>query len=124
METHKILIVDDELTLLTILKDKFLAEGFQVSITQSGEKAYEMALEEQPDLILTDLIMYPMDGITLLKKIRSSGEYGSKVKCIIFSNERREDLRVEIDDLKVSKYINKADMPINLLVSTIKEFLD
>jgi DNA-binding response OmpR family regulator len=123
MDTKKLLIVEDELTLLTILKDKFISEGINVFATQSGEKAYEIALEEKPDLILTDLIMYPIDGIALIKKLRASGNYGAEVKCIILSNERIDDLKVNIDELNIEKYINKADMPINLLVNNIKEFL-
>lgn len=123
MDNKKLLIVEDELTLLTILKDKFISEGIQVLGVQSGEKAYEIAIEEKPDLILTDLIMYPIDGIALIRKLRSSGEYGRTLKCLIFSNERYEDLKINIDDLKIEKFINKADMPINLLVSTVKEFL-
>ncbi len=124
METHKILIVEDELTLLTILKDKFLNEGLQVFATQSGEKAYDIVIEEKPDLILTDLIMYPTDGIALIKKIRASGDWGSKVKCIIISNENKEDLKEDISNLKLSKYLNKSDMPINLLITTVKEIID
>lgn len=123
MDTKKILIVEDELTLLTILKDKFTSEGIRVHSTQSGEKGYEIALEEKPDLIITDLIMYPTDGVALIKKIRASGEYGKKVKFIIISNEKPEDLKVDIDELAIEKYINKAEMPINLLVNTVKEFL-
>lgn len=123
METRKILIVEDELTLLTILKDKFSIEGFQVLSTQSGEKAYEIAIEEKPEIILTDLIMYPVDGISLIKKLRQSGEWGSKVPCFILSNERRDDLKVEIGELKIAKYINKADIPIDMVVKEVKDFL-
>lgn len=123
METHKILIVEDELTLLTILKDKFSLEGFQVLATQSGEKAFELAKEEKPEMVLTDLIMYPLDGISLIKKIREESEWGKSVPCIILSNERRDDLKIEIAELNVAKYINKADIPIDMVVDEVKELL-
>lgn len=123
MERNKILIVEDEITLLTILKDKFSLEGFRVLATQSGEKAYELTKEEKPDLILTDLIMYPLDGISLIRKIRDSGEWGRKVPCVILSNEKRDDLKVEISELNISKYINKADIPIDMVVEQVKELL-
>ncbi len=123
MERNKILIVEDEITLLTILKDKFSLEGFRVLATQSGEKAYELTKEEKPDLILTDLIMYPLDGISLIRKIRDSGEWGRKVPCVILSNEKRDDLKIEISELNISKYISKADIPIDMIVEQVKELL-
>lgn len=123
MERNKILIVEDEITLLTILKDKFSLEGFTVLATQSGEKAYEIAKEEKPDLILTDLIMYPLDGISLIRKIRESSEWGRKVPCVILSNEKRDDLKIEIGELNITKYINKADIPIDMVVDQVKEIL-
>lgn len=124
MEPQKILIVEDELTLLTILKDKFSIEGFQVTTTQSGEKAYDLAKDEKPDIILTDLVMYPLDGIGLIRKLRMSGEWGLKVPCMILSNERRDDLSLELKELNVAKYINKADIPIDLVVTQIKDYLN
>ncbi len=123
MKQEKILIVEDELTLLTILKDKFGAEGFEVLATQSGDKALEIARDEKPTIILTDLIMYPTNGLDLIRKIRELNDWGRKVPCIIISNERRDDLKTEIEELKISKYINKADMPLDMVVSEVKKFL-
>lgn len=123
MESKKILIVEDELTLLSILKDKFQLEGFQVLGTQSGEKALEIAKDEKPEIIVTDLIMYPMDGIDLIRKIRDLNNWGSKVPCIILSNEKRDDLKAEINELRVTKYINKADLPLDMVVKEVKDSL-
>lgn len=123
MESPKILIVEDELPLLNVLKDKFTMEGFQVVTTQSAEQAFELASNEKPSLILTDLIMYPIDGIAFIKKLRLSGPWGSKVPCIIFSNELQADIKIDLKGLNIAKYINKADTPIDVLVTQIKELL-
>lgn len=119
MQAHKILIIEDELTLLSILKDKFQLEGFKVITTQSAEKALEIAKDEKPDIILTDLIMYPINGIELIRRIRDSGDWGEGVPCIILSNENREDLKPDIKELRIAKYINKADIPLDNVVSEV-----
>jgi DNA-binding response OmpR family regulator len=123
MESPKILIIEDELPLLNVLRDKFTLEGLQVIATQSAEQALELAVNEKPSVILTDLIMYPVDGIAFIKKLRLSGPWGAKVPCIIFSNEQQLDLKTDLKGLNIAKYINKADTPIDALVSDVKAFL-
>ena len=66
----KILIVEDDKSFLWILKQSFASEGFTVLVAEDGEAGLDLAEREKPDLILLDILMPKMDGITLSKKLK------------------------------------------------------
>ena len=66
----KILVVDDDCNLLELLVDTLKSIGYSVEGAPGGIEALEMLTREKYDLVVTDIKMPGMDGITLLKKIR------------------------------------------------------
>ncbi len=62
---HRILVVDDETHILQVLSLKLRNSGFEVSTAVDGEDALRQALENPPDLIITDIQMPYMNGIEL-----------------------------------------------------------
>ena len=66
----KILLVDDEASILSVLSVLLKAEGYEVMPIDNGEKALELIKSESFDLMITDIRMRPVDGITLLKAVR------------------------------------------------------
>ena len=70
-KSKKILIVEDEGLLLEILETKFKKECFEVITARDGQAGLELALSQHPDLILLDIIMPKMDGMTMLKHLRA-----------------------------------------------------
>ncbi|WP_170920311.1 response regulator [Desulfacinum hydrothermale] len=66
----KILIVDDDDVYRDILKDAITAEGTELKLASSGEEALELIDSEPFDILITDLNMPAMDGLTLLKQAR------------------------------------------------------
>ncbi len=83
--TKKILIIEDEAPMRRILKDVFEQEGLKVSEAADGVWGLEKALADHPDLILLDIVMPKMDGITLLKKLRADA-WGQTVPVLILTN--------------------------------------
>ena len=81
----KILIVEDELALSQMLGDKFTAEGFDVQIAGDGQEGLDKALSWTPDLILLDIVMPRMDGMTMLHKLRAAPA-GKKMAVILLTN--------------------------------------
>lgn len=69
-QKYKVLIVDDRLANRLVLKNMLLPLGFEIYEAQDGQEAIEMARQESPDLILTDLVMPLMGGFEAVKKIR------------------------------------------------------
>lgn len=68
----KILIVEDEPAILVALRDE-LSQDFQVSSASNGARAMETALLEEPDLILLDIVLPDIDGISLCRQFKEKG---------------------------------------------------
>ncbi|MBR2276829.1 response regulator transcription factor [Leuconostoc gelidum subsp. gelidum] len=66
----KILVVDDEPAISTLLKYNLEQNGYQVTIATDGQSAYELIGEQTFDAILLDLMLPVMDGMTVLKNLR------------------------------------------------------
>jgi len=81
----KILIVEDEEPLKLTLKKKFKNEGFSVLEATNGEDGLKLTQEKKPDLILLDIVMPVMDGMTMLKKLRKQ-DFGKEMPVILLTN--------------------------------------
>lgn len=66
----KILAVDDEIAIIDLLKYNIEKEGYRFISAQDGEEAMRKVIEEKPDLVLLDVMLPKMDGLTVCKKIR------------------------------------------------------
>ena len=74
METSgcTILVVDDENEALVLMKELFEQNGYRTLTANDGEIALQLVEEEQPDIIVSDIVMPNMDGMTLLKKVKET----------------------------------------------------
>lgn len=68
--SKKILIVDDEVDLVNLLRVRFESYGYTVISAFDGGEGVKLALKEKPDLILLDIMMPKMDGYTALKILK------------------------------------------------------
>ena len=66
----KLLVVDDEQSILTLLKYNLEQAGFQVVTAMDGEEAKNLALSESPDLMILDLMLPKLDGLEVCKQLR------------------------------------------------------
>lgn len=69
----KILIVEDEAALIVTLRDRLRKEGYVVIVAKDGLTALERATDEEPDLILLDLMLPSEDGLTVCRRLRQMG---------------------------------------------------
>lgn len=120
MGSPKILILEDEGPIRSVLVTKFTEEGFTTIDAAAGEQALELALREKPDVIMTDLVMYPMDGMTFLKRLRTSGAWGSKVPCYVLSNQNEPELISQLKTMGIVHYFNKAESALDKVAKAIK----
>ena len=68
--SQKILVVDDEKPIVDILKYNLSKEGYDVLVAYDGDEAIKIALKEDPDLILLDIMLPKQDGFSVCKKLR------------------------------------------------------
>lgn len=119
----KILIVEDELAYLKLLNSQLSEKGYKVIEAENGAKGLEKAKSESPDLILLDIRMPVMDGMTMLEELRKE-EAGKKVKVIILTNLEPDDKIIgEVVSDQPSYYLVKSDIQFNDLLAKIKELL-
>lgn len=68
---HKILIADDDAEMLETLSSLLAAEGYDIVRAENGQEAVELAAKELPALVMLDIHMPVMDGLTACKTIKS-----------------------------------------------------
>lgn len=66
----KVLVVDDEQSILTLLQYNLSTAGFEVITAMDGELAFNMAIDEKPDLMVLDVMLPKKDGIEVCKELR------------------------------------------------------
>ena len=120
MKKKRILIVEDENNLLKVLKEKFVSEGYEVLGAGDGATGLQHALTEKPDLILLDIVMPIMDGMTMLKKLRAD-DWGKDVPIILLTNLNSADKVADALEKKVYDYLVKADWTLSDVVKKVKE---
>ena len=86
--SKKLLLVDDELEILQFLKRRLERRNFTVVTASNGQECLEMAYQEDPDLILLDIIMPFMDGYEVIKRLRQNPK--TKHIPIIMHSVRKE----------------------------------
>ena len=118
----KVLIIEDEQTLQKALLDKFTRHGFQVLEAIDGEQGLARSLSDHPDIILLDIIMPRMDGMTVLKKLRED-PWGKTVPVIILTNLSDADKAAEASRNGVYDFLIKSDWKIEDLVAKVRERL-
>jgi CheY-like chemotaxis protein len=119
----KILIVEDEISMVRVLADKFQDEGFHVVVARNGVEGYQMAAAEHPDLMLVDVLMPGMDGLTMLKKIKQDDQL-KKIPAIILTNVNDTQTTAEALANGVYDYLVKTDWELPDLVKLVKEKLE
>jgi YesN/AraC family two-component response regulator len=121
-----VLVAEDEGSIRGALCEKLSIEGFTVFEAENGEEGLEIALREHPDLILTDILMPKMDGLTMIKKLRED-EWGKHVGFIILTNANEFDKiskamkLAEINDHESFEYFIKSDVKLSDVVEKVKK---
>ena len=122
---EKILIVEDEMSQRKALVDKFTREGFHVLEARDGEEGFNVALTQHPHIILLDIVMPKMDGMTMLKKLRQENTWGKSVPVILLTNLSADDDKI-IQGVAADEpayYLVKSNWAINDVVEKVKERL-
>ena len=121
MSAPHILVVDDERDIRELVKEILEDEGYEVSVAENGEAARRARRARRPDLVLLDIWMPDVDGITLLKEW--SDESGPMCPVIIMSGHGTVETAVEATRLGAYDFIEKPLSMAKLLL-TISHALD
>ena len=122
-EKKKVLIVEDDTSLRKALAEKLLYEGFAVCEAENGVVGLEAALCEHPDIILLDVVMPKMDGLTMLSKLREDS-WGKIAQVIMLTNVNDGESVLKSLDQAAFDYLIKSDWKLEDIVKKIRERLD
>lgn len=101
---ERILVVEDELPMRTVLEDCLARHGYRVLTARDGEEGLRRAGEETPDLVLLDVMMPRLDGFTVCRELRRLGFAG---RILVLTARGRTEDRVHGLDLGADDYLVK-----------------
>jgi two-component system OmpR family response regulator len=106
----RVLVVDDEPKVLSIVRSYLQKEGFQVMEAHDGKQALEAFRREKPDLIVLDIMMPELDGLDVLREIRRT----SRVPVILLTAKVEETDKLVGLELGADDYVAKPFSPREL----------
>ena len=104
------------------LVESFELEGFEVGSASDGEEGLAKAIEMKPNLILVDLTMPKMDGLTMINKLREN-EDGKNIPVIVFTNTSDAEKISKAIEGGACEFLIKADWKLNDLIKKVKDKL-
>ena len=116
---HKVLVVDDEKSILRLITFNLEKEGFQTIVANAGNEALAKINAEQPDLVILDLMLPGLDGLEVCRRVRQEG---LPVAVIMLTAKDQEIDRVLGLELGADDYITKPFSPREL-VARVKAVL-
>ena len=118
-----VLLVEDDEPIIKAIERRFKEENISLIISHDGEDGYNKADEHRPALILLDIIIPKMDGLTMLKKIRAT-DWGKEIPAIVLTNLSSPIQESEASKLGVADYLIKTDWRLDDIMKKIKKVLD
>lgn len=114
MADKKVLIVDDEIHIIHVVAIKLRNNGYEVISADNGAEAFDLALKEKPDIIVTDFQMPVMTGMELVEKLRQHEEM-KDIPVIVLTARSFAIPQEQQEKLQISGCLSKPFSPKELL---------
>jgi len=92
MAGKKILLVDDEPSVIKVVKRRLETQGYIVSVAADGIEGLEKAMDEKPDLVISDVMMPELDGYSMVKALRGKPEFAKTPIIILTGRDQMREL--------------------------------
>ncbi len=122
MKQPKILLVEDSGFFRKAIAQALTAEGFVVTTAATGEEALQSANTDHPELIVLDMMLPRLDGMMVLRILRSGQETRNIPVIVLSGNSMLRD-KTAAEKLGISCFIRKDEAPIEQLVVSIRAAL-
>ncbi len=100
----RILLAEDDLSILTGLSINLRHEGYEILQAQDGDRCLQLAFDEQPDLMVLDIMLPGMNGFEVLKELRRRG---SRLPVVVLSARALEHDKIMGLELGADDYVSK-----------------
>ena len=118
----KILIIEDDLIVANIYRNKLAVEGYQVQTALDGLAGLETVHSFKPDAVILDLMLPKMTGVALIKQLRSEPDF-QKLPVIVFSNTYLSNMVQEAWKAGATKCLSKANCTPKQLIDALRSVL-
>ena len=118
----KIAIIEDDLIVANIYRNKFNVDGFHVEIAHDGTAGLELLTHFQPDVVLLDLMLPEISGLELLRKIREHPEF-KELPIIVFSSTYLTNVVQEAWKAGATKCLSKASCTPKQIIEVVRSTL-
>ncbi|MBP9718960.1 MAG: response regulator transcription factor [Candidatus Levybacteria bacterium] len=119
----RILLVEDDPAMAALYKDLFEKEGYNVALATDGEQGLKVALSTMPDVILLDVLLPKMNGLSVMMRVRAT-EWGKKEPIIILTNVDPDDTMMQnVVHGQPTYYLLKANTNPGEVLGKVKEVL-
>ena len=103
----KIMVVDDEVKILGIIRRMLQKEGYEVIVADSGKLCLEMLENEKPDLILMDIMMPEMDGWEVVRRIRKDNTNDGIIISMLSVKSLEADMEKSLNEVHADWHLSK-----------------
>ena len=110
----RVLVVDDDPQVLRLMRVNLELEGYDVVSAPDGEEALEAVVTEHPDVVVCDVMMPGVDGLTVLRNLRANPKTSKIPFVVVSAKAQRSDVKAALD-MGADKYITKPFDPQELL---------
>jgi CheY-like chemotaxis protein len=122
MKIPKLLIIEDDVTVATIYRNKLTHEGFDVALAADGQVGYDLAVNFQPDVVLLDLMIPTINGVELIQKFRAEEQF-KDLPIVVFSNTYMSSLVQEARKAGATKCLSKGGSTPKQIIEVLYEVL-
>ena len=122
MNKKRILVVDDEVDLVNLVKMRLEANGYEAVGAYDGQEGLDKAKKEKPDLVILDLMLPKMDGYKVCRMLKFDEKY-KNIPIIMFTARAQESDKKMGEEVGADAYITKPFEP-EVLLTKIKELLE
>jgi CheY-like chemotaxis protein len=118
----KIVLIDDDKTTLQILESVLVRNGYRVFSARDGQTGLDLAKQEKPDVLISDMLLPKVHGIDVCKRIKSDPEMSGTSVILMTGVYKKAVFKQETRDAGADAFLEKPiDTP--LLLQTIEKFL-
>ncbi len=119
---YKILVVDDEPTIVRLMEFILARQGHEMIVAVNGEEALEKIQSQHPDLVLLDIMMPRIDGYEVAQRLRADPATAALPIIMLSAKAQDEDIRKGVE-VGVDEYVTKPFTPDHL-VQVVTKYLD
>jgi len=117
-----LLIIEDNPLLVGMYRSAFEGAGFDVIVAHDGNAGLELAKKQKPKAVIVDVLLPGMDGLQVLREIKSDPET-KDMKVMILTILDQEEIKKQALDLGAEDFIMKSELRLGEIVNKVKSYL-